>query len=184
MQVQGDINVVGESLLKELLLSNHTSTYPAESRGLIEDQDLIAIGASDTVKNATALIEYGYIYEPKFRDLDIQEDLTKDLAHQTFLGLHRFFGDLETYVQKAVAQTVSYVPHVWSKELKKGMATADVSALQTALTKVGVYSCGVTGTFGPCTEQGVRAFQRKYGITQTGTLGPISRKKLNSLFSS
>ncbi len=191
-QNAGASAVLGEAIYKELLLKNHSSTYPAEARGLVEDQDLIAIGASDTVKNAVALIEYGYIYEPQFRDLNIQEQVTKDLAYQTFLGLHRFFGDKAAY---AVSSSVSprAVPTIpattnkvtkLTKSLSKNMTGAEVSLLQNMLTKAKVYSCGITATFGPCTEKGVKAFQKKYKIEQTGTVGPTTRAKLNSLFGS
>lgn len=38
------------------------------------------------------------------------------------------------------------------------------------------------GYFGENTERAVKAFQKKYGIRTTGMVGPITRKKLNSLF--
>jgi N-acetylmuramoyl-L-alanine amidase len=182
--------VVGEAIFKELSLKNQISNYPPEAKGLIEDQDLIAIGASDSVKNAAALIEYGYIYEPQYRDLAIQEQVTKSLAQQTFLGIHRFFGDRAVYAQNIVAtpavasQTKASKPTIainLKKDLKLGSANADVSVLQTALTKAGVYSCGITGTFGPCTEKGVKAFQKKYKLPQNGLVGPMTRSKLNAL---
>ncbi|MBA3551166.1 peptidoglycan-binding protein, partial [Patescibacteria group bacterium] len=177
--------VVGEAIFNELRLKNATSTYPAESMGLIEDQDLIAIGARNTLKGAAALIEYGYIYEPQFQDLAIQETVTKDLAFQTFLGLHRFFDDRASYALGAPQGNlgISNLSYTWTKNLQKGSSGADVSALQAALTKEGVYTCGLIGNFGPCTETGVKAFQKKYGISQTGTIGPLTRAKLNSLHS-
>ncbi len=179
--------VVGEAIFNELRLKNATSSYPAESIGLIEDQDLIAIGARNTVKGAAALIEYGYIYEPHFQNLAIQETITKDFAFQTFLGLHRFFGDRHVYAGGTMVTPgtpSSNLPHTWTTNLQKGSTGADVSALQAALTKDGTYyTCGIVGTFGPCTETGVKAFQKKYGISQTGTIGPLTRAKLNSLFS-
>jgi N-acetylmuramoyl-L-alanine amidase len=179
--------VLGEAIFNELKLKNVVSTYPAESAGLIEEQDLIAIGTSNTLKSAAAaLIEYGYIYEPKFQNLAIQETVTKDLAYQTYLGLHRFFGDRDnpTYTPaKTSPQGKSFLPFTWKKDLQKLMENVDVSALQAALTQEGVYNCGVIGLYGPCTERGVKAFQKKYGISQTGVVGPLTRAKLNQLFS-
>ncbi|MBX4198028.1 peptidoglycan-binding protein [Candidatus Parcubacteria bacterium] len=178
--------VVGEAIFNELLLKNQKSTYPAEALGLLEDQDLIAIGASNTVtKAATVLVEYGYIYEPQFRNLNIQETVTKDLAYQTFLGLHRFFGDRQLYGRTVTSIAArKYLPHTWKIDLEKQMQSTDVSALQEALTTTGVYNCGVVGLYGPCTERGVKAFQKKYGISQTGVVGPLTRAKLNLLFGS
>jgi N-acetylmuramoyl-L-alanine amidase len=181
--------VIGEALYEELKLKNKVSNYPPEQAGLLEDQDLIAIGANNSVKKAaTALIEYGYIYEPQFQNLNIQETVTKDFAHQTFLGIHRFFGDREVYAKNSVAPAPSVtsgsrLPYTWNKDVEKREESAHVSALQEALTKEKVYSCEVTGYYGPCTERGVKAFQKKYGISQTGVVGPLTRGKLNQLFS-
>lgn len=192
----GAADAFGEALYNELKLNNKVSTYPPESKGLIEDQDLIATGANDTTKSAVSLVEYGYIYEPQFRSLAIQEDVTKSLAYQTFLGIHRFFGDRDVYAKfvpapKAATVTTTttttssskYLPFTWKKDMEKGDENKDVSALQAALTKSGVYSCGVVGTYGPCTVKGVIAFQKKYKISQTGVVGPLTRAKLNALYS-
>lgn len=59
----------------------------------------------------------------------------------------------------------------------------DVSQLQTALTKQGLDVSGDSqGTFGDNTASAVVQFQGKNGIRQTGTVGPITRTKLNSLY--
>ncbi|MCC2630372.1 MAG: cell wall-binding protein [Candidatus Paceibacter sp.] len=180
--------VLAKSIFEELLKKNTPSDYPPEASGYIPDHELIAIGAANTLKSAATLIEYGYIYEPKFLNIDNRDALTKDLAYQTYLGLHSFFGDRAKFPATTVTNTASqasnYLPHTWSKNLQKGVGTkADINALQAALTKNGVYTCGVTGTFGPCTEKGVKAFQTKYKISQTGTVGPQTRAKLNALYS-
>lgn len=163
---------VGQAIFNELMLKNSKSTYPPEAAGLLEEQDLIAIGASNTLNRAAAaLIEYGYIYEPQWQNLAIQETVTKNFAYQTFLGLHRFFGDKEKVVVPAKT--------TFTKNLQKGSVGAEVSSLQTLLTKEGIYTCGIIGIYGPCTEKGVKAFQKKYGIVQTGTVGPLTRGALN-----
>jgi N-acetylmuramoyl-L-alanine amidase len=184
---------LGKAIFDELLKRNTPSDYPPEAAGLIPDHELIAIGAADTLKAASVLVEYGYIYEPQFLNVDNRDALTRDLAYQTFLGMHTFFGDRAKYgngfvnttsATTAVSAKNNYLPYTWKKDLKKGTgSTADINALQAALTKSGVYSCGIVGTFGPCTEKGVKAFQKKYGISQTGTVGPQTRAKLNALYS-
>ena len=40
----------------------------------------------------------------------------------------------------------------------------------------------VTGYFGPLTLKAVKRFQAKYGIIQTGYVGPLTRAKLNELY--
>jgi N-acetylmuramoyl-L-alanine amidase len=55
-----------------------------------------------------------------------------------------------------------------------------VTELQKRLTNEGVYSGPITGYFGPLTSAGVKAYQQKYGISQVGTVGPLTRAKLNA----
>lgn len=165
------------------------STMPGEDAGLVEDQTLIALGASNTLTNtASTLIEYGYIYEPQLLDYDISNAVMGDMAYQTFLGIHNFFGDKTRYEGK---YATPLLPYTWKTPITQNAAyNSDVLALQAALRNQGLFpdktkdpdTCRMTGIFNPCTKAALMAFQKKYGIDQTGTLGPITRKKLNSLF--
>ncbi len=57
------------------------SNSPQETENIIEDQDLIAVGANHTLEIPSILIEYGYIYE----SLDY-----KKIAEQTADGVEEF----------------------------------------------------------------------------------------------
>ena len=72
----------------------------------------------------------------------------------------------------------------FTKYLYKGMSDPEVTTLQQVLKQdASIYPEGlVTGYFGSLTEAAVKKFQAKYGIDQTGTVGPITRAKLNSLY--
>jgi len=72
----------------------------------------------------------------------------------------------------------------FTKNLSKGMKDAEVTTLQQVLkTDSSVYPEGlVTGYFGSLTESAVKKFQAKYGIDQVGTVGPVTRAKLNALY--
>lgn len=73
--------------------------------------------------------------------------------------------------------------YTWARNLEVNSPyTADVSALQTALTKEGVYEGDVTGGFYTQTYLAVKKFQAKYGIESTGFVGPSTRAKLNELY--
>ncbi len=67
----------------------------------------------------------------------------------------------------------------FTSDLRNGMSGDAVTELQKRLTNEGVYSGPITGYFGPLTSAGVKAYQQKYGISQTGTVGPLTRAKLN-----
>jgi N-acetylmuramoyl-L-alanine amidase len=84
-------NAIAKSVLKRLSTKYHISTYEAESAGIIDSPDLIAIGANNTSDAASLLIEYGYIYEKQFSTRDSRTKVFEDMASLTYLGLLDFF---------------------------------------------------------------------------------------------
>jgi len=68
---------------------------------------------------------------------------------------------------------------VFSSYLEVGSTGSQVTALQTRLTALGIYSGPITGTFGGLTEAAVKAYQAKHGLTQLGAVGPATRSLLN-----
>lgn len=81
----------GKAIRDSLIKKYPSSTFPPESGGFVQDQQLIALGASNTLKPSAALIEYGYIYEHQFLNPDTQDFYTKAYAKQTYLGIASFF---------------------------------------------------------------------------------------------
>ena len=73
--------------------------------------------------------------------------------------------------------------HTFTNYLVASSTNAEVSQLQTALTKEGFDASGdASGAFGDNTAAAVVQLQGKYQIRQTGTVGPLTRAKLNSLY--
>ena len=70
-----------------------TSTYEKELGGLVADQNLIAVGANGTLNASvrSVLIEYGYIYEKKFRNYTTRHQAYKDMAELTVQGVKNYF---------------------------------------------------------------------------------------------
>lgn len=74
-----------------IIKGNATSSLPTESGGIIEDQELIALGKYNTLTVPSVLIEYGYIYENQFQN-PISADATfKSLALETYRGIEDYF---------------------------------------------------------------------------------------------
>lgn len=67
----------------------------------------------------------------------------------------------------------------FSRNLSFGLSGLDVTELQNRLVLEGLYNGPITGYFGPLTLEGVKAFQLKYAISQTGIVGPLTQAKLN-----
>ncbi len=63
-------------------------------------------------------------------------------------------------------------------------ATADIKQVQTKLKKWGYYTGSVDGINGPQTIAAVKKFQKKYGLTQDGIVGPLTAKKMGISLSS
>lgn len=70
-----------------------------------------------------------------------------------------------------------------TRTLFRGLSGEDVEELQALLASdESIYPEGlVTGFFGPLTEQAVRRFQARANISQVGTVGPITRARINEL---
>ena len=81
---------LGSAIFDNLIINYKKSNLPKENAGLIEDQDLIAIGAFNTLDPASILIEYGYIYEKQFLGKDNREKTISEMNLQISNGLINF----------------------------------------------------------------------------------------------
>ena len=69
------------------------SNYEKERAGLVPDQTLIALGSNSSLRETvrSILIEYGYIYEKKFRTKSTRHQAYKDMAKLTAQGIKSYF---------------------------------------------------------------------------------------------
>ena len=80
-------------IFTQLKKKYRVSTYEKEQNGLIPDQKLIALGANGTLLPdvRSVLVEYGYIYEKKFRVKATRRQAYKDMAKLTAAGIKNYF---------------------------------------------------------------------------------------------
>ncbi|MEK7547127.1 MAG: N-acetylmuramoyl-L-alanine amidase [Patescibacteria group bacterium] len=181
------------------------SDMPQESAGIVEEQELIAIGSNNSLNPAGMLIEYDYIYEPQFLYPETRKATLKELAFQTYLGIKDFFDGSTSFdktqdkplttggaTSTAKVYETTLLPHQWNSDMGGGLVgSADVLSLQAALMREGDYpppgftknDCPITGSFKKCTLAAVKEFQKKYGIEPTGYVGGKTRKILNENYS-
>lgn len=82
------------------------------------------------------------------------------------------------FVTKKSGDTSSSARPEITRNLWVGSRGADVISLQTMLKAEGYFTNEVTGYFGGLTMKAVRAYQKANKISQTGYVGPITRKAL------
>ncbi len=82
---------LAEAVKERLLLESPISNFPLENAGVIEDQELIAVGANGSRDGASLLIEYGYIYESRFTDPARRTAALDALARRTAEGIRNYF---------------------------------------------------------------------------------------------
>lgn len=179
---------IAEPIFERLNTTNATSTFGLETSGILEDRELIAIGAYNTAEIPSLLIEYGYIYEPRITGEGARTEVFSDFAYQTALGVKDFFGS-----PGRPQFGTKVLPYQFTTDL---LATSSVPsakgiyALQAALTDKGFYpgseasfaECPVSGISNICLTEAVKVFQASKGLAQTGTLDASTRTALNSAF--
>lgn len=184
---------IAEHIFNDIKKINPRSNFPLEKDGVIEAQELIALGSNASQKGGSVLIEYGYIYEYRFQDPEIRELLVHELAFQTYRSIKKYFSNSDELPR------TTFLPFLFSETLRSGDKGHAVLSLQTALLMEGLYppqnknlnDCPITGYFGSCTEVAVDQFQEKYRLdileplglsSVTGIVGPSTIDKLNMLY--
>lgn len=173
---------IGEAIAARLSAYHAVSTLPKEDRGVVEDQELIAIGSNNSIDGAALLIEYGYIYEPQLSLPSVRAVAVADYAYQTYLGIQDFFKDPIPSRYGSLS-----FPYDWENVTgEKGEKGPEVYALQAALHFLKHYppsgntfsQCPVSGISGDCTEKAIKEYQLAQGLEETGTLGVKTRAAL------
>ncbi|KKT30408.1 MAG: hypothetical protein UW27_C0010G0021 [Parcubacteria group bacterium GW2011_GWA1_44_13] len=180
---------IANHVFKRLSKMFPVSNLPGEDQGIVEEQELIAIGSSNTVDGASMLVEYGYIYEPQFRAPAVRAMVLKELAFQTYLGLADFFGESSLVVGPHQSTLLPYSGN--SPVSKTTLANTEVLAFQAGLLAKGYYppenysrnDCPLSGFFGSCTKTALAEFQREFGINgESGVVGSETRAQLRKLY--
>lgn len=174
---------VAQKIFARMRRYDAVSNLDGETDGIVDEPDLIAVGAHDTAKSPSLLMEYGYIYEDRFTDETLRETALDDLAYQTYAGLRDAFG----FSSGDEGVGTSALPHEWKNAVGRASSVTDVYALQTALAAHGFYppqgrdghDCPRGGTFGRCTADALAAFQKEYGVQ--GEQGFAGRKTIEKL---
>lgn len=90
---------------------------------------------------------------------------------------------LAANISSSTVSSSSGTSYSTSTVLRNGQSGQAVRQLQTDLQTLGFYSGTVTGHYGNITQEAVRKFQRKNGLSADGIAGKNTLSKLNELLS-
>ncbi len=132
------------------------------------------------------VLSIGILVSPAFT----QAAVLTDSQVQAILSLLSSFGADQSVINNVQASLTGGTPtttrqafcHNFNRDLTVGSSGDDVSALNQALSSSGIDTTGNNSDFDEDNAGDVVRFQAKYGIRQTGYVGPLTRAKLNALY--
>ncbi len=137
---------LADSIFEELKKVQSVSTLKSESEGVIEDYELIALGANESLDAGSVLIEYGYVYEDNFVDEEKREVALDYFAYSTYVGIKKLIHEIpkekvfpEVYISKNKT-TIDNLKWQYQKSLE-GKYPPEGKDLK---------SCPIGGYFGTC----------------------------------
>jgi hypothetical protein len=179
---------VAEAIFKNLNRYFAKSDLPKEDAGVVDDQKLIAVGSNNSLKAASVLIEYGYIYESRFQNSKIRSAIFKEMAWQTYRGVRDFFG---SDARTGAGYSTTFLPLGVVQDYRFGAKNIpELLGVQAVLTDRGFYppaglsknDCPISGSFGQCTKTAILRLQNRYGISgEQDSIGPETLAKLKDL---
>lgn len=179
-------------------LKNHSpsSNLSLEQDGIIESQELIAVGANNSRLDSSVLIEYGYIYEPQFVEEMLRHTTLRELAFQTYRGLADHYGSrkIKEYDFKS-----SLLPFPFTEPVSlKTNFDSYILSMQAAMREEGLFppdkkslrDCPMTGSMSECLKRSILLFAEKYrgevaagGLDlKRGEVASSTLRKLNSIY--
>lgn len=139
---------LASSVFEELKKVRPVSNLEAEEKGIIEDHELIAIGANESLEAGAILIEYGYVYEPIFNKEETRDTSLDYFAYATYKGIKKTLKEVPLEKEKLEVQIA-----------KNKTSTANL-VWQFQKTFEGVYppkgktlrDCPISGYWGECSR--------------------------------
>lgn len=140
--------VLADSVFEELQKIRPVSNLESEKEGVIEDNELIAVGANESLDAGAILVEYGYIYEPILNKIETRNTSLDYFAYATYKGVKKMLNEVPQEKEKLEVQIS-----------KNKTSTANI-VWQFQKTVEGTYppkgkslrDCPISGYFGGCSS--------------------------------
>jgi hypothetical protein len=137
---------LADNVFEELKKIRPVSNLKEEADGVIEDHELIAVGANESLEAGSILIEYGYIYEPQFLDPATRDVSLDYFAYATYAGIKKLLGEVPKEKEKPQTKILK------NKTSKDNIEWQFQKALEGKYPPEGktLRDCPITGYFGGC----------------------------------
>lgn len=139
---------LADSIFEELKKIRPVSDMPTEEDGVIEDHELIAVGANESLEAGSILIEYGYIYETLFLDPATRDTALDYVAYSTYSGIKKMLGEEPKSKEKPTTEILK------NKVSKDNIEWQFQKALEGKYPPEGktLRDCPISGYFGECSR--------------------------------
>lgn len=139
---------LADNVFEELKKIRPVSNLEEEKEGVIEDHELIAVGANESLEAGSILIEYGYIYEPTFFKSTLRNTALDYFAYATYVGVKKFLNESPKQKEVQEVQTLK------NKTSQSNLIWQFNRALDGKYPPKGktLRDCPISGYFGECSK--------------------------------
>lgn len=140
---------LADSIYDEMKKIRPVSDLPAEESGVIEDYELIALGANESLDAGSVLVEYGYIYENIFTDPSLRKVSLDYAAYATYVGIKNLLGETPVRKESKVVKTTK------DRTTAANLEWQFQNAIYGAYPPAGatLRDCPLNGYFGECSAR-------------------------------
>jgi N-acetylmuramoyl-L-alanine amidase len=140
---------LADSVFEELKKIRQVSNLEDEKIGVVEDHELIALGANESLEAGSILIEYGYMYEPIFVDPKLRDTSLDYFAYATYRGVKKLLNE------EPASKEIQTVQVSKNKITQANLIWQFNHAINGTYPPKGktLRDCPITGYFGACSQK-------------------------------
>ena len=139
---------LADGVFQELKKIRPISNHEEEVSGVIEDHELIALGANESLEAGSILVEYGYIYESLFLEPALRDTALDYFAYATYAGIKKTLGE------SPKEKSISNYTLLKNKTSQSNLMWQFDKALEGKYPPAGktLRDCPISGHFGKCSQ--------------------------------
>ncbi|MDB5244895.1 MAG: subtilase family protease [Parcubacteria group bacterium] len=163
----------GDSLISSVIATNATRRDAGSIESYIasHNYDVDGDGTINSLSDGNMILQY--LFDPS------GSSITTGMIGAT--AVRKSVPDIVVWLNACGPQVLGAQKFILSQYTQVGSTGNEVLELQKVLTRLGYYHDELTGYFGEITKAAVISFQAANDLPTEGSVGPLTREKLNSL---